>query len=314
MRAAKPPDRTASDPTIGGPTPPPRGTAARGVWRPGGLQLLPMEPSNAWMATGARCNWSCAATVDSELGLHIAAFAWPAYNSTNLRSRAHIKRVACQRWNADICVCTCSTLTAQRLQKPRRCCARAVSVSDCSTGRAPTCGHGEQRALETCQTKLVPWVSYIPEPRRGTAAKVAIAQEFGSNLAQCGCGLAWESDAEARRGRVSPSLKPCLCTPGTRLGHAYECRQMPSQPLFVSRADLGPEYRYVWIRVDRDLAFDHMHVATRERMNGWVQHQRHHLRTQMAPKRLARLYWRPSSSFQLSATPRGLVVLEHRAR
>jgi hypothetical protein len=33
---------------------------------------------------------------------------------------------------------------------------------------------------------------------------------------------------------------------------------MQSQPLFVSRADLGPEYRYVWIHVDRDLAFDIM--------------------------------------------------------
>jgi hypothetical protein len=68
-----------------------------GVWRPGGLLLLPTGPSNARMATGARCDWSCAAIVDSELGLHIAAFAWPAYNSTNLRSRAHIKKVACQR-------------------------------------------------------------------------------------------------------------------------------------------------------------------------------------------------------------------------
>jgi hypothetical protein len=84
------------------------------------------------------------------------------------------------------------------------------------------------------------------------------------------------------------------------LGHAWDMRNSASGGI-RSRSkvnlyschvsDFGPEYRYVWIRVDRNLAFDH--AATCERMHGWAQHQRHHLRMQMAPKRLARLYWRP---------------------
>jgi hypothetical protein len=98
---------------------------------------------------------------------------------------------------------------------------------------------------------------------------------------------------------------PLLIYVPVQLGHAWDmhtgkqqwngsgCRKVTVNLCSCHVTHFGPEYRYVWIRVDRDLAFDHMHVATRERMNGWVQHQRHHLRTQMAPKRLVRFYWRP---------------------
>jgi hypothetical protein len=39
-----------------------------------------------------------------------------------------------------VCGGTGSPLATQHVQKPRRCCARAVSVSDCSAGKAPRVG------------------------------------------------------------------------------------------------------------------------------------------------------------------------------
>jgi hypothetical protein len=140
--------------------------------------------------------------------------------------------------------------------------ARDLASSPSATA-LPARPHGEQRALEACQTKPVTFSqgeSCAPESWRGTAAKRVAAQEFGSNAAQCGCGLPWESDdvrsesrvgpksansrhSDARRCRVLPSLNICPCATGTRLGHAYgqatveriRMSQSHGQPLFVSR-------------------------------------------------------------------------------